>query len=74
MKLTGTVDQLERSGASSGQFETGFIDAETVAGERIALNRFVIANRVAMWQTDIVAGQLQRPGPFHRLYALTFAS
>lgn len=31
MKLTGAVDQLERAGTSAGHFETGIIDAETVA-------------------------------------------
>ena len=71
-QLTGTVDHFERSGASSGQFESGFVDAETVARQGIALNRLEIANRIAIGQCDVIFRQLQSSGPFHRLNSLAF--
>lgn len=71
---TGAVDQVEGAGARAGQLESGLVDAETVAGERVALDRLVIAERVATGQGDLVVAHLQRPGPFHRLDTRPFAS
>ena len=72
--LTGTVDEGQGTGTSAGQFETRFVDAVTVAGGRIALDRLVIADRIAMGQSDLVGVQLKRPGPFHRFDSRSFTS
>lgn len=71
--ITGAVNEFDGASAGAAQFEAGFIDAVTVAGVWIALDRLKITGLVTFRYTHAVLVQMEGARPLQRLHFLSFA-
>ena len=71
--ITGAVNEFEGASAGAAQFEAGLVDAVTVAGNWITLDRFIVTSLVAFGYADAVLVHLQGARPLHGLHFLSLA-